>query len=294
MQPQFIKVPNSPATSFLIRDMVVPFFSNPFHFHPELELNLIIHGTGTRFVGDNIEYFCNGDMVLAGSNLPHLWKNDKIYYEDDSLIAHAIVIQFKEDFLKNDYGELPEMIQIKSLLFSARRGLKISGSTQQKVARRMIAMLKQSPIERIASLLIILSTIASSKEYRILSSAGFSNAYNSKTDMERINRVYAYVVENFSQDINLSDISKVANLSPTAFCRYFKNCTKKTFFAFLLETRLNYACKLLINDAHNITEVSMETGFNNLSYFNRQFKKMTGLSPLQYRRKFQKTEPAAG
>lgn len=293
MQPQFIKVPNSPDTSFLIRDMKVPYFYNPFHFHPELELTFIIHGTGTRFIGDNIDYFCQGDLVLVGPNLPHLWKNDKVYYEDEGLNSHAIVIQFKEDFLRNEFGELPEMAQIKSLLASSEQGLKIFGQTQHKIAKRMLAMLKQSPIERIASLLMILSTIAASREYELLSSPGFAKAYNnSKADMERINRVYAYVIENFSEDINLNDIARVANLSPTAFCRYFKSCTNKTFSAFLLETRLNYACKLLVNDARNITQVSFEAGFNNLSYFNRQFKKFTGISPLQYKRKFLKTEAA--
>lgn len=292
MQAQFIKVPNSPNTSFLFRDLVLPYFPNPYHFHPELELVYILEGAGTRFVGDRIEYFCEGDMVLVGPNLPHLWKNDKVYYEgNDDLVSRAIVIQFKKDFLRSEFGELPEMGLIRSLLDISQRGLKITGSTHQKIAEIMMSMIDQTPLERIASVLKILSLLSSSNEYALLSSEGFARAYD-KTDTERINRVYAYVIENFSEEISLTDVAGIAHMSATAFCRYFKRSTNKTFSIFLLETRLNYACKLLANDGLNITEVAYESGFNNMSYFNRQFKKMTGLSPQQYRKKFFKSTNA--
>ncbi|QEC42601.1 helix-turn-helix domain-containing protein [Pseudobacter ginsenosidimutans] len=287
MQPQLKNVPHLPGTSsFLLRDMIVPYFSNPFHFHPELELTFIVQGSGIRFVGDNIEYFGSGDMVLVGANLPHRWKNDKVYYElDNDLYSRAIVIQFRENFLRSDAGELPEMADIRNMLTLAKRGLKIVGATRQKVAKRMIAMLHQNSIERIASLLLILSNIAASNEYAVLSGTSIDQSYT-RSDTERISRVYAYIMENFTDEINLQDVAGVANMSLTAFCRYFKSVTNKTFSTFLLETRLNYACKLLLSDSFNITQVAFRAGFNNLSYFNRQFKKMKGISPLQYKKQF--------
>src|SRR6185312_1718152 len=126
MQAQFVKIPESPQTSFLIRDMIVPYFPNPYHFHPELELTYVIRGTGTRYIGDHIESFSEGDLVLVGSNLPHLWKNDKIYYQGDPYLkSRAIVLQFKDNFLGEQLFELPEMKLVKKMILKSRQGLKI-------------------------------------------------------------------------------------------------------------------------------------------------------------------------
>jgi AraC-like DNA-binding protein len=285
MQPQFVKIPDSPQTSFLLRDMVVPYFYNPYHFHPELELTYVSRGTGTRYIGDHIESFSEGDLVLVGSNLPHLWKNDKIYYEGDPYLkSRAIVIQFREDFLGDRVLELPEMKKIKKMIMHSSHGLKIQGKSKEKVAALMETMINQSGTERIINLLLLLNIIAESKDIRVLSSRAFSED-NTKVGLERINTVFAFIFENFSEDISLKKISEIANMSPTAFCRYFKTHTNKTFSSFIIETRIHHSCKLIINENKSLSDIAFESGFNNLSYFTKLFKKMIGMTPREYRKK---------
>jgi len=287
MQPQFVKVPDSPQTSFLLRDMVVPYFYNPYHFHPELELTYVSRGTGTRYIGDHIESFSEGDLVLVGSNLPHLWKNDKIYYQGDPYLkTHAIVVQFREDFLGELALELPEMKNIKKMILNSRLGLKIQHKNRDKVASVMQAMVSQSGAERIISLLFVLNIIAESKDVKTLSSRAFS-VDSTQIGLERINTVFAYIFENFSEEITLKKISDIANMSPTAFCRYFKAHTNKTFSSFIIETRIHHSCKLIMNENKSFSEIAFESGFSNLSYFTKLFKKTIGMTPREYRKKIE-------
>lgn len=285
MQPQFVKIPDSPQTSFLIRDMIVPYFYNPYHFHPELELVYVSRGTGTRYIGDHIESFSEGDLVLVGSNLPHLWKNDKIYYEGDPYLrCRAIVIQFREDFMGQHVLELPEMKKIKKMILNSRQGLKIQDKNKDKMTALMQAMVEQPGAEKIISLLSLLNGIAESKDTKVLSSRSFSDD-STQIGLERINKVFAYIFENFSEEISLKKISGIANMSPTAFCRYFKTHTNKTFSSFIIETRIHHSCKLIVNENKTLSEIAFESGFNNLSYFAKLFKKIIGVSPSEYRKK---------
>jgi AraC-like DNA-binding protein len=285
MQPQFVKVPDAVQASFLVRDMMVPYFFNPYHYHPELELTYISRGTGTRYIGDNIETFSEEDLVLVGPNLPHLWKSDEIYYEGNPYLkARAIVIQFRDSFLGNDLWELSEMKKIKTLIKISRQGIKIQNNSQKKIAPIMQRMIDQPGADRIISLLMILNIISEARDNKLLSSVAFS--YNStQAGLERINAVFAFIFEKFADNITLSQIADVANMSPTAFCRYFKNHTNKSFSLFLIETRIHHSCKLIMNEEIKLSEIAFKSGFNSLSYFTKQFKKITGLTPLDYKKK---------
>ena len=286
MQPQFIKVPDSPQSTFLIRDMIVPYFSNPYHFHPELELTYIINGTGTRYIGDSIEPFAEEDMVLVGTNLPHLWKNDNIYYSGFAdLNARAIVIQFREDVLGREIWELPEMRKVKHIIIKSRQGLKILNENNKEIAEQMIAMTEQAGARQILSLLYLLIKISESKYLKTLATESFSTNLL-EMGSERINAVLAYVFENFTENISLKEIAEIASMSPTAFCRYFKSHTNKTFSSFLIETRLRHSSKLILSENLNISDIAFKSGFNNASYFTKQFKKVLGISPFEYKRKF--------
>jgi len=287
LQAQFIKVPDAHQSSFLIRDMIVPFFCNPYHFHPELELTYIIKGTGTRYIGDNTESFSEGDLVLVGPNLPHLWKNDKIYYEGSSEVyARAIVIQFTENFLGSTIWNLSEMKKIKNMLKNSCQGLKIRSTRQKEIVNLMHKMIGQSGAEEIISLLTILNIISEDKSINLLSGKTFFDI-PTHSKLERINAVFAFIFKNFSENITLEETAEVANMSPTAFCRYFKTHTNKTFSSFLLETRIHHSCKLIMNNDTNISGSAFESGFNSLSYFTKQFKKMIGMTPLEYKKKFE-------
>jgi AraC-like DNA-binding protein len=283
MQAKFVKIPESPQGSFLIRDMIVPYFPNPYHYHPELELTYVIRGTGTRYIGDHIESFSEGDLVLVGSNLPHLWKNDKIYYQGDPYLkARAIVLQFKDNFLGEPLFDLPEMKLIKKMILKSKQGLKIQNNS--KIATLIKNMTQQSGAERIINLLLLLNILAESKQTKVLSSAIFSVESN-QTGLDRINNVFAYIFENFWDEITLDKISKIANLTPTAFCRYFKTHTNKTFSTFLTETRIYHSCRLIQNENRSLSEIAFDSGFNDFSYFSKMFKKIIGMSPKDYRQK---------
>jgi AraC-like DNA-binding protein len=283
MKPIYLKVAHSPETSIDIRHETAPYFKNPWHFHAELELTLILSSRGTRFVGNNISNFFENELTLTGPNLPHYWRNDPAYYKKGSrLKAEAIIVRFSEQFLGKDFFQLPEMQHIRNLFRISHRGLLIAGDTKRQAAERIRAMMKMNGAERIIALLQVLNTIAASAEYKVLSSIGFIQTYG-EPDVARINKVYAFVLENFLRPIHLKQVAAIANMNPAAFSRYFKVKTGKTFTQLLHEIRIEHAYKLLIEGERNVSEVCYECGFQNQSYFIKQFKRIANQTPLQYR-----------
>lgn len=283
MKPVYLKVANSPESSIDIRHERAPYFKNPWHFHPELELTLILAGRGTRFIGNNISNFFKNELTLTGPNLPHYWRNDPVYYQEgSSLKAEAIIVRFPEHFMGKDFLQLPEMHHLNELFRISKRGLKITGTTKAEACKKIRAMIKMNGAERVLALLQVLHAIAESKEYEVLSTIG-SIQSNDKPDVSRINKVYAYVLENFLRPIQLKQVAAVANMNPTAFSRYFKTKTGKTFTQFIQEIRIEHASKLLIDGKFNVAEVCYECGFQNQSYFIKQFKRITNQTPLQYK-----------
>jgi AraC-like DNA-binding protein len=257
-------------------------FDAPYHFHPEFELTLILKSEGKRFVGNQVADFQEGDLVLLGPNVPHCWKNDGIGVENS---ARSIVVQFKEDFLGDTFFNNPETHPIKVLFEKAKSGVLISGKTRDRVAREMIFLLTVSPFQKLLGLLDLLNTIAISKDYEIIDSQ--SEKYDlSPIDLDRINKVYAYVIEHYTQEVHLETAAHLANMTETAFCRYFKKVTKKTFLDLVTEFRIKHACNLLTTTDKQVAEVCFESGFGNISHFNKQFKVVTGQSPLNYRKMF--------
>lgn len=282
MKPILRKVDAGPYYSFSVREDIYPFLYNHWHYHPETELTLIRKGNGMRLVGDSMEQFEDGDLVLLGSNLPHLWRSHAAYFQGaQGLHVEAIAIHFKDDFWGSSFLQMPELKAIKNLLEQAARGIKITGKTKQLVTTKMEAMLNARDVQRIEYLLYMLDTIAATKEYCLLSGPGFATAYD-LTNTDRINLIYNYTFNNFQHSISIKDVASVANLSPHSFCRYFKTRTMKTYWQFLLEVRIGYACKLLIENKMSIAHICYECGFNNPSNFNRHFKTKLKKTPLQY------------
>lgn len=284
MRPTFLKKNTKTfERSFFVNHAIVPHFYDVWHFHQELELNYVLRGKGTRFVGDHIEGFSDGDMVLVGANLPHVWRNDKAYYQGDGeLFSEAIIFQFLENFAGNEFFFLPELQQIDQLFHLARRGIKIQGKTRDQVGKKMQTLLQLNSGERFIELISILNLIAYSGELQPLSSTGFLQTLE-KVNNERINQVYEYVMNHFLEDISLEKAAQIANMNVAAFCRFFKTTTKKTFVQFLTDIRIGYACKLLQDTNMNINQVCYESGFNNISHFNRKFRQFTAKTPQEYR-----------
>lgn len=256
-------------------------FLKKWHYHPELELVIILESTGTRFVGDNIEKFAPGEIVLIGRNLPHLWLNDKAYFAENSdLTVKAFVIHFGEDFA-NHLTHIPELSCIKQLFQRARRGIRFDGPTNEEIIRQVEHMFDMNEFDKVIELLSILRSLSEHPFAKLLSSAGFVDSFRDKQNSKLIT-VYEYIMNNFKREITLDKVAELAHMNPSAFSRYFKSVQKKTFTQFLNEVRIGFACKLLQEHRYNIAEVCFESGYNNISNFNRQFKSLKGMSPSAY------------
>lgn len=253
-----------------------------WHFHPEYEIVYISNGRGKRHIGDHISHFEGGDLIFLGPNLPHFGFTEEVFE------AHVeIVVQMKEDFLGSEFVQKPEMAAIRQLFERSRQGLSFEAPLKHEVGQKLEAMMKMNSFDRLISLLAILQEMAKSDQYEMLKARGFALEVNAQ-DQERIQAIYQYVQANFQEEVNLEQAARLANMTVPAFCRYFKKLTRKTFSQFTNEFRIAHACRMLGDDNLTIAAVSFESGFNNLSHFNRQFKNITGLSPRAYRKDLKK------
>jgi AraC-like DNA-binding protein len=282
MKKFLLKVTSGPDHSFAWSNERCRYFYDELHFHPEIELTLIEAGEGTRFVGDSIERFGKGEIVLLGSNLPHLWKSDSKYYlKSSKRFSASVVVHFLPDFLGRDFFKTPEVSLIGALLQKAERGIALQGSLRARVKKKMKSMGQLSRSKRLLLLLDILDDISQSDELRLLCAASI-NPVGGINDVKRIKNIQQYVLSNFKKKISLHDVASVASMTPTAFSRYFRQRTRKTFSTFLKEVRVAHACNLLTEQNLKISEVCYESGFKNLSNFNVQFKSVVKKTPQQY------------
>lgn len=283
------KSPISDNLAFEVKYLTDAHFDSNWHFHSEYQLFTVIKGTGTRFVGDHVGPFKKNDLVFTGPNLPHLWQSDPEYFSGDKqLWSEGIVIYFQEDLFGHDFLHKSEMYKIRQVFSRAQRGMEIEGKTGEQTRLLMKRLLDAEDFDRILILLNLLNLLANSSEYKFLASEGYSNLLE-EAESDRMNRVHAYVMQNFREKVSLEDVAAIANMSSSSFSRYFKIHANKPFTDFLSEIRIGYACKLLIEKSVSISEACYESGFNTLSNFNRQFKEITHHSPLQYRKKYKET-----
>lgn len=283
MKPQLLKISNPANASFNLLKMDGFNFPTPWHYHPELEIVLVLESTGKKFVGSSITDFEPGDLCMIGSYLPHYYKNDEEYYDptNDSKRARSIVMHFNYEFLGEQLWESPEAENIKGLLERSKRGIQFSKELGLKFKDKFQALLELSGMPRLLLFLEILELLAKSPDKEYLSTDAIQ--IRNEVDSDRIKKVLEHVNTNFMNTIRLEDVASLANMSESAFSRYFKKRTRKTFSTFLTDIRLEYACKMLQNDKLSISQIAFESGFCNLSNFNRQFKTTKKITPLAYR-----------
>ena len=282
MKPVLEHLPVGVEESFVIREFAYDYFPTPWHFHPEFELVLVVEGTGKRFIGDQVGHFEAGNLAFLGPGLPHLYRNDAAYYHHEpERKAKSVVIHFLETSFGRNFLDIPETRKIKGLFAKSARGIDIRGNTNKIITRKMFALLSLHGFSRWLCLLDILNTLAESKELRYISCAEVSG--QNETESIRMNKIFEFVLKNFSREIRISEVANLVNMAENSFSRYFSNRTRKTFSAFVNEIRLNNACGMIIENENNISEICFESGFNNLSNFNRHFKKKYKCSPLAYR-----------
>lgn len=286
MKPQFYLVPRDILSSHVSRHHTLPNFGTVWHFHPELELHYIVRGEGVRFVGDNVSNFNSGELLLLGENLPHMWRcNEKYFRKDPNITAEAIVVQFLPDFMGTDFLKKSESDAILYLFEKAKAGLVILGNTRERLIPLMIKSAKTTGLQRLVLILMMLEILTEGEDMYPISTKDALYRPN-KEESDRLNNVYNYTLINYKKELTLEEIASVANLSVTSFCRYFKIMTKKSFHHFLIEIRISHAQRMLLEDSSITTEtVCFECGFNNRSNFFGNFKRINGLTPVEFKRK---------
>lgn len=285
MKPQLLKISSQPSSSFSVRQDCVPYINNRWHYHPEIELIYFKQGQGTQFIGDNINLFHSGDVILVGANLPHYWSFDDKYFNSETIETNVFVTHFSDKFWGKDFLNIPENFPLKNILETAKRGIKLTGETKEYVGHLLQKMFISAGCRKILLLLEALITIAHSDNFKVLSSIGFQTNIK-ETENDRINRIYQFSLENYKRKIQMEEVASVACMSPNSFCRYFKSKTRKTYSNFLIEIRVGIACRLLIQNKLSIKEICYESGFNNFSSFHKYFKIITNKTPLNYQREY--------
>lgn len=286
MKPLYQELPFTNASYINFYKEDLPHFIVPWHYHPEIELMYILEGTGTRFVGDHIGQYKEGDVCMVGPKLPHEWRNDDEFFKKEAgLKASCLCLFFLKEIFEGNLIRLSEMNNIRQLIERSRRGIKFTGKSREEIGEFIKQSVHQTGAARITGFITLLEMMATTDEYELLASIGFTESVNS-ADFERFDKVYQYLMKNYMNPIKLEEVASLVGLTPNAFCRYFRGRTKKTFVQYLNDIRIGQAKKLLIAGRMKISTISLEVGFNNLSNFIEQFKRSTQMSPSDYQKKF--------
>ncbi len=279
----FEKIPVPEDESFVAREFEVPRFDAPWHFHPEVEITLILTSRGQRFVGDHIGSFEPGDLVMLGPGLPHLWHNGVEGAGKGG--ASCRIIQFHAGLFGRPIMDAPEMRRVSALMARVARGVRFDGEVVAAAGEQMRKLTGLRGGARLAGLLELLELLAGWSRYESLSSAGFAPRLDTLA-AGRIGRCHEYVFANFEDGVELSAAAAAAGMQANAFSRYFKKVTGKTFSSFVNEVRVGHACRLLLAGDEPVAEICHRSGFGNLSNFNRRFREIKGCSPREFRARY--------
>ncbi|KXX66741.1 AraC family transcriptional regulator [Flammeovirga sp. SJP92] len=282
MQPVIEKIERNTNQSFAIRKFTDPCPQGIFHYHEELEIAYVINAKGKRFISGVLEEFDAGDLVLIGKNTPHYYQID-----ENSINYDILVIHFKEDFMGLNLKEIPELNSFYKLCKKATRGIQFKGARLEALQHLMLKIYNLPSEKRLTALIELFNLLLETEEYRIIG-VSINEEHSDSNNLLRINSVYSFVSNNYSNKINLKDIARVINMTESSFCKFFKKITRKTFFNYLNEFRINKASKELLISEKNIALIAEECGYPNIANFNYQFKRVMKCSPSAYRNKFLK------
>lgn len=278
MKPLVQKLPLEELQSFLAKTYRTPLFEVGWHQHAEIELILFTEGSGMSFIGNHVGEFNTGDCYLLGKDLPHTFQ------KTGDQVTSAVVIQFRDNIWGDAFLKMPECREIRQLLHIAGQGLKIGGTTTRLLDPKIRKMEMARGFERLTLLLECLRILAYSGDYEAVASGRLQS--QNYDDQDCIDRIFQFTIDHFREPLPLSRMASVACLSIPSFCQYFKRRTQKTFVDFLNEVRIGYACSQLIETELPVIEICYDSGYNTMAHFHRQFLKLKGLTPLQYRKTF--------
>ena len=278
--------PLSAEDCFVIRSRVKSEFNYPVHVHPEFELNYIENAPGAqRLIGDSLEEIGDYELCLIGNeNLEHAWMNGSC----DSKDIFEITIQFHKDLFFESMLSKRQFHSVAIMVENAKKGIVYSRETILKVRDLLHKLCKnEEGFHSVIDLLNILQTLSEDKNSRILATSTFANRDDS-SDSRRIQKVIDYLHENYQKEIHLADVAGHVNMSEVSFSRFMKKRTGKNYIEYLNDLRLGIASRHLIDTTKTVAEISYECGFNNLSNFNRIFKKRKGVTPKEFRESYTK------
>jgi AraC-like DNA-binding protein len=267
---------------FTIFSRVKKEFNFPLHYHEEFELNLVINAKGAkRIVGDNIELIDELELVLVGPNLGHAW----FTHQCKSKEIKEITIQWHKDLFDDKMLRRNQLSFIRSMLERSAKGISFSKETIKALAPRIVSLNQKSGFDSVLELMSILHDLSTSRNMHTLSDVTFNNDqfnYNSR----RIEKAFEYMNNNYDKQITLGEVAKLVSMTEVSFSRFIKKRTGNTFIDSLSEIRLGHASRMLIDTTHSVAEISYNCGFNNISNFNRIFKKKKNCTPKEFRENF--------
>ncbi|CDD49323.1 putative uncharacterized protein [Bacteroides sp. CAG:875] len=259
-------------------------FTYPWHFHSEFEIIYVEKGYGQGMIGDSITHFSDQSLFVLGSNLPHYVENPPEYTQQENLRVNGVIIQFEKDFIQYAFSHYSQFQAINRLLKNAQRGLLYSIAAYPDIPNKIKCIPQKEGVEQIAEFLRLLDALTHTIPFKFISSPAYEPV-PSRLHGRKIEKVIAYLNTHYTQDIRLEDVASYAAMNTTAFCRFFKENTGKTFKQHITDMRIGYACKLLLNEQWNISEICLECGFESVAHFNRCFKQHTEMTPTTYRKK---------
>ncbi|WP_298551621.1 helix-turn-helix transcriptional regulator [uncultured Algibacter sp.] len=253
-------------------------FYEKLHQHEEIQISLIVDGSGTLVVGDSVNDYTKNDVLIIGSHIPHVFKSDN----NASKNFHMLSLFFTRDSFGSFFFDLEELKELHGFFKRAKHGFKVTSKLKQ-IKILFFQLEKETKLDRFLTLLKILK-LTSKSNYKSLSSFIYDKTYTDN-EGQRMRNVFEYTMNNFQKEISLDVIANIANMTKNAFCKYFKKRTNKTFVKFLNELRVEYACRLLQSDNDlPVVEIADQVGFNNMSNFNRQFKTIKNCNPSEFKK----------
>lgn len=260
---------------FIVLNHLNAKFDFPVHFHPEYELNLVLHSKGKRIIGDSIKEYATPDLVLIGPNTPHAWTGNEEGVQ-------VVTIQFQSDFLSEKFLSRKLALPIREMLERSKMGILFSPETTAALTERIFKLTEMRGFDSLLEFLSLLYDMSISRNQMTLSTLSYVGQFDTSKS-RRIKMVNQYLYENLQNPIRINEVAELINMSPSAFSHFFKKRTQRSFTDYLTDLRIGHAAKLLIDSEKNISEICYESGFNNISNFNRSFRAQKGCTPSDFR-----------
>lgn len=273
----------NPHESFYIGVFQDHIDQSRWHYHLEFELSFVTEGSGRRIVGDSVEEFHPGDLIFIGPRIPHVWFSElPLLNQHSGRTLESVYLLFNQEILPDGILSLPEFSNVTRAMELSERGIRITGDTLNQVSRIMLQLPYLPALKRLMLFYEIMDLIGTSNSFQFLASENYVRS-KFETSNNRVKSIHEFLMKNYREEVNLGEIAGIVHMAPASACRFFKSSTGLTIFEYLNKIKIDYACKLLLNTDLNIVDISYDCGFNNLSHFNKQFRKFMGQTPSRFR-----------